>query len=289
MIKIKLAGGLGNQMFQYAIGRSLSRKYNTELALDLSFLIDRSYGDKFVYRDYYLDMFDISFDEVIEKWPLNKLLINKIAQRYRINLPGVSVESQFHFDASKMKCGDDCYLVGYWQSPKYFCDISETLRKDFTFKKTIKPSSEVLMDRIRNTNAVCLNVRRTDYVGNKLHEVCDVKYYHDALDLITRKIGERTVYVFSDDVEWCADNLKIYGDHVFVGHEHAHTTDFKNFDAYLYMMSNCKHFIIPNSTFAWWAVWLNRGGGGIVIAPKRWFNDAKIITEELYDSNWIRL
>lgn len=276
-------------MFQYAIGRSLSRKYNTKLALDLSFLLDRTYGDKFVYRDYYLDIFNISVDKVIEKLPLHKLLLNKIAERYRINLPRTSIESQFHFDASKLNCGDDCYLVGYWQSPKYFHDISKTLRNDFTFVKTVRPSSEALMDRIRNTNAVCLNVRRSDYVGNKLHEVCDAKYYHDALELITRKIGERTVYVFSDDVDWCADNLRIPGDHVFVGHEHAHTSNFKNFDAYLYMMSQCKHYIIPNSTFAWWAVWLNGSGNKIVIAPNRWFADTKINAEELYDRNWIRL
>lgn len=289
MITIKLAGGLGNQMFQYAMGRSLSKKFNTELALDLSFLLDRSYGNKFVYRDYYLDMFAISVDKLIEKLPLHKLLINKVEEKFRINLPGVRVESKFHFDSSMLNCGKECYLMGYWQSPKYFSEISDIIRKDFTFVKTVRPSSEALLGRIRSSNAVCLNVRRADYVGNRLHEVCDAKYYHDALGLITQRVGERTVYVFSDDVEWCAKNLDITGDHVFVGHEHAHTTDFKNFDSYLYMMSQCKHYIIPNSTFAWWAVWLNGGDNKIVIAPNRWFNDAKINAEELYNQAWIRL
>lgn len=271
------------------IGRCLSQKYNTGLALDLSFLLNRSYGNKFVYRDYYLDMFTVSVDKIIEKLSLQKLIKKKIAERYRINFHGIRVESQFHCDQSNLNCGPDCYLTGYWQSPKYFADIAETIRKDFTFVNSVRPSSQALMERINCSNAVCLNVRRTDYVGNSLHEVCDINYYHEALELLSRRIGERTVFVFSDDVEWCIRNLKISGDHVFVGHEHAHTTDFKNFDAYLYMMSRCKHYIIPNSTFAWWAVWLNRSREKIVVAPNRWFNDAKVNAEELYALDWIRL
>lgn len=289
MITIKLAGGLGNQMFQYAIGRYLSHKYNTKLSLDLSFLLDRGYGDRFVYRDYYLDMFTVSIDKLIEKLPLSCIIKNKIAERYRINLPGIRVESQFHFDKSILNCGSDSYLAGYWQSPKYFSDISGTIRKDFTFVKSVRSASLGLLDRIKNSNSVCLNVRRADYIGNSLHDVCDLNYYRSALDLLSQRIDERTVFVFSDDIEWCEKNLKISGDHQFVGHEHAHTTDFKNFDAYLYMMTQCKHYIIPNSTFAWWAVWLNNDQGKIVIAPSRWFNDENINAEELYDPAWIRL
>jgi hypothetical protein len=289
MITIKLSGGLGNQMFQYAIGRFLSHKHNTNLGLDLSFLNDRSYGDKFVYRDYYLDMFTISVDKVIEKSSAYKMIKSKVAEKLKINVPGVKVETQFHFDRSKLNCGKNCYLTGYWQSPRYFSEISDTIKKDFSFVKTIRPSSQALLDSIKNSNAVCLNVRRTDYVGNSLHDVCDVNYYHNALDLVSKRIGYQTVFVFSDDIEWCARNLKIPSDHVFVGHEHAHTTDFKNFDAYLYMMSRCKHYIIPNSTFAWWAVWLNGGNDKIVIAPNRWFNDTKINAEELYGETWTRL
>ena len=289
MITTKLAGGLGNQMFQYAIGRCLSQKYNTELALDLSFLLNRSYGNRFVYRDYYLNMFTVSVDKLIENLSLRKSVEKKIAERYRINLNGIRVESQFHYDESNLNCGQDCYLSGYWQSPKYFSDIAETIRKDFTFVNSVRPTSRELMEHIKGSNAVCLNVRRTDYVGNSLHEVCDINYYHNALELLAKQIGNRKVFVFSDDIDWCIRNLRIPGDHVFVNHEHAHATDFRNFDAYLYMMSHCKHYIIPNSTFAWWAVWLNRSSEKIVIAPKRWFNDAKINAEDLYDPGWLRL
>lgn len=289
MITVKLAGGLGNQMFQYAIGRHISIKYNTKLSLDLSFLLNRGYGDKFVYRDYYLDIFNVTADKIVEKLPWYKTINNKFAERFRINFPGIRVESHFQSDARNLECGPDCYLSGYWQSPKYFSEIAETIRKDFVFVKSVKPSSRGLMDRIKNTNAVCLNVRRSDYVGNSLHDVCDLKYYHSALDLLSEKVGERTVFVFSDDIEWCEKNLKIPGEHLYVGHEHAHTTDFKNFDAYIYMMTHCKHYIIPNSTFAWWAVWLNNTDDKVVIAPSRWFNDENIDAEELYDPAWIRL
>jgi Glycosyl transferase family 11 len=289
MITVKLAGGLGNQMFQYAIGRHLAIKYNTELSLDLSFLLNRSYGHKFVYRDYYLDIFNIVVDEIVDQFPWYKNIKNKIAERCRINLPGIRVESHFHSDARNLDCGPNCYLAGYWQSPRYFSEIAETIRKDFTFTKSVRSSSLDLFAHIKKTNAVCLNVRRSDYIGNKLHDVCGLKYYQDALDLLTTRLGECTVFVFSDDINWCEENLKISGDHLFVGHEHAHTTGFKNFDAYLYMMSHCKHYIIPNSTFAWWAVWLNNDSEKIVIAPSRWFNDDRINAEELYDQAWIRL
>lgn len=289
MITIKLAGGLGNQMFQYAIGRRLSLKYNTQLCLDLSFLLNRGYGNKFVYRDYYLNMFTVNVDKIIQNISLQKLIKNKVAERFQINLPGIKVESQFHFNETNLNCGKDFYLAGYWQSPRYFSEVAEIIRNDFTFINSVKHSSRSLLEQIKQSNSVCLNVRRSDYVGSSLHDVCDINYYHEALRMLRERIEEQAVFVFSDDIEWCEKNLKISGNHVFVGHEHAHTTVFKNFDAYLYMMAQCKHYIIPNSTFAWWAIWLNNTKDKIVIAPNRWFNDAKINAEDLYDPDWIRL
>lgn len=289
MITVKLAGGLGNQMFQYALGRSLSLRYGVALALDLSFLLDRSNGNSYVYRDYYLNMFDISVDKFIEKSPIHHVIRNKFAEKFRFNFPGVRVESQFNFNSTALNCGENCYYSGYWQSPKYFLESEECLRSDFTFLSTIKTSSQALLDRIKDSNSVCLNVRRGDYVGNKLHGVCTVKYYHYALEQLFQRTNNPTVFVFSDDVEWCRANLRIPYEHMFVGHEHAHTTEFKNFDAYFYIMSKCRHYIIPNSTFAWWAVWLNGRKDNVVIVPNRWFNDPNINAEELYEQTWIRV
>ena len=271
-------GGMGNQMFQYALGRSLSIKYNTDLKIDLSFLKRKDFGSGFIYRDYDLDIFNVHED--FEVNPIGNTL-------------GVS-EPYFHFSQElidaidKSSVGNNFILNGYWQSPKYFNDIESIIRKDFEFKSKVKDSDDVeikdMYDKIHGCNSVMINVRRTDYLNSNFHGIMGNDYIMNGVELIKSKITDTHFFIFSDDIEWCKDNIKL-DNSTFVDHRYKGD----KFSYYLQLMTTCKHFIIPNSTFAWWAVWLNNDEGKIVISPEKWFTDPNINTRDIIPSDWIRI
>jgi hypothetical protein len=274
MIIVKLSGGLGNQMFEYAFAKSLSMKMNTNLKIDLSFLLNRNMGPNFVYRDYELDLLSVKPDFDLSN--INEKI-------YLVNEP------HFHFSEQMYDLNiNNIYLDGYWQSYKYFENYEDIIRNEFEFKNKIKNSSDIkLIDKlneIESCNSVMINIRRTDYLTNNFHGVMTIEYITNAVKIMNERIDKPKFFVFSDDIEWCVDNLKIENieivDHSFMGHR---------FGYYLQLMINCRHFIIPNSTFAWWAAWLNNHKQKIVIAPKKWFTDDTIITDDLIPATWMRI
>jgi hypothetical protein len=277
MIIAKLMGGMGNQMFQYAISRNLSLKYNVPLKIDLSFLQNKNMGPNFVYRDYDLNLFNVCED-------------------FEVSLDNVIMVSQPQFNYSQdlidslekpVREGFNILLNGYWQSPLFFSDYESQIREDLKFKDDIENQSgeiKELLDKIKSSNSVMINVRRTDYLNTTFHGVMEMDYINKAKELIESKVKNVNYFVFSDDVEWCKENIK-YENMTIV--DHSYKGD--KFGYYLQLMMNCKHFIIPNSTFAWWAAWLNNDSSKIVIAPKQWFTDDNINTADLIPSNWIRI
>ena len=278
MIVTKLMGGMGNQMFQYAMGRSLSLKHNLQLKIDLSFLKNRNMGNNFVYRDYDLNIFNVFED--FELTMTDRLI--------------VANQPHFHFSKNYMDLlsetinkGNSIILDGYWQSPLFFSDFENQIRKDFEFKDNIENHIGLIKDlitHIKSCNSVMVNVRRTDYLNTDFHGVMGMDYLNNAKKLIELKVKNPHYFIFSDDIEWCRKNINFENmnliDHNFKG---------ERFGNYLQLMSICKHFIIPNSTFAWWSVWLNKNLNKIVIAPKNWFTDSNINTNDLIPNNWIRI
>jgi hypothetical protein len=183
----------------------------------------------------------------------------------------------------------DSYLMGYWQSEKYFINADETIRKDFNFKLPMGANNVNLMKEINEVNAISLHVRRGDYANNvqttATHGLCSIEYYHAAILHMANQIDAPNFFIFSDDIAWVKENLKIDFPHTFVNH---------NFGLESYndmrLMSLCKHNIIANSTFSWWGAWLNSNKKKIVIAPKRWFaNETIINTQDLIPYDWVRL
>jgi len=295
MIIVRLSGGMGNQMFQYAIGRKLSLKYGVELKLDAFFLLDRtprSTKRNLVFYDYALDVFNISAQiarrsEIPPIFRLyffgkTRLLVDVIRRRFIFN-PGK--EKSFSFDERIFSIGPRAYIEGYWQSPKYFADIEETLKKDFTLKTPLSHKAKVLFEQIQSHNSVCINVRRGDFVSSSFHGTFGLDYYQKGVNKIRESSPIDKIYIFSDDIEWCRNNLSFPFPFMIVGHEYAGS----KFQEYLFLMSACKHFVIPNSTFAWWAAWLNTDRDKHVIVPKRWFLDDSINTNDLIPSGWIRI
>lgn len=291
MIVVRLKGGLGNQMFQYALGRSLAVKNNASLGLDLTFLLDRTPRTNFTFRDYNLDIFNIKAEII----PSSKIsFLNRthkgkfglyFAYLCRKFLKIKGVEKNHRFDASVFNIGKNAYLDGYWQSYKYFSEIEDIIRQDFTLKDDLADNIKILTKEIKENNSVCVHIRRGDYIGNSHHEVVGKNYYAKGVEMIKQKTKLDKIYVFSDDIKWCKENIKFEFPTMFVDEEYAG----KKGEGHLYLMSNCHNFIIPNSTFSWWAAWLSAYKEKIIICPKQWFGDESINTSDLIPESWIRI
>lgn len=268
-------GGTGNQMFQYAFARSLSFKHNKQLKIDLSFLENKNMGGNFIYRDYSLNIFNVH-----EDFEIDKKLFNKI------NEPHFEY-SQSVLDIINKNSINNFLLNGYWQTPKYFNEFEKEIRKDFTFREQIENSDNYIkemLNDIRSKNSILLNIRRADYLNTNYHGVMAKDYVDKAVKIIESKIEHPEYFIFSDDLVWCRENIKLPNMTIV---DHSYKGD--RFSYYLQLMKNCKHFIIPNSSFAWWAAWLNQDKNKIVIAPKQWFTDTNINTTDLTPDDWIRI
>src|SRR5436190_8508313 len=168
MIIVRLAGGMGNQMFQYALGRTLSLKNKTTLGLDTHDLLDRTPRLGFTFRDYDLDLFNIQAGIVPQSalpflhrsWGRN-IFINKVR---RVLFGGLGKERGYGLNSKILTLGPNSYLDGYWQSHKYFESIADTIRQDFTLRNPLPEHIEKLWSEIKSKNSVCVHVRRGDYV-----------------------------------------------------------------------------------------------------------------------------
>jgi hypothetical protein len=174
---------------------------------------------------------------------------------------------------------------GWWQSAQYFSGVAEEIRHEFSFKAPPLPNSLELLDEIQHTNSVCLNVRRTDFLQVDTLNTTNKDYFLRAVDYLADRVEQPVFYVFSDDMPWCGQHLQFPHKTVFVQHD----MKGEKFGNYHRLMRACRHFIIPNSSFAWWAVWLNDSPEKIVVAPRNWFNDPDIDTSDLVPQDWVRL
>jgi hypothetical protein len=253
MIIVKLQGGLGNQMFQYAIGRKLSLLNKTQLKLDLNFLLDRTPRSDFTYRDYNLNIFNLKLEFATsdEIKPFVNYLGSKIKRKiYTYLFLGKNnkyiSEKQFTCDPNIFKLTGNIYLDGYWQSEKYFADIKDILYREFTIKYPQDIRSREISNMIKNTESVSIHIRRADYVQNqltyKIHGICDLDYYYNCINLLLDKVQNPHFFIFSDDTQWVKENLKLNYPITFVDHNNAS----RNYED-LRLMSQCQHNIIYNT------------------------------------------
>jgi hypothetical protein len=181
-----------------------------------------------------------------------------------------------------------CYLRGYWQSPKYFASIEALVRKDFTVRQAIVGENLRVAKQIAACNAVSLHVRRGDFADNaetnRYHGTCGPEYYAAAEALLRQRVGDVTVFVFSDDPEWVRQNLRLESPMIVVGHN-GPDQDYED----LRLMTLCRHHVIANSTFSWWGAWLSSNPAKTVVAPKRWFRGAEHSTADMIPQNWVRI
>lgn len=321
MIIVRLNGGLGNQMFQYAAARRLAHKHNTILKLDIIPLIQSGY------RAYDLGCFNIQsnfagFVDIFRIYPieglrrmasktlgkrfynlfLNRLIKDKkrhLMQRYynydpalrkipRLMVDKILSQRFFHFDPEVLEAPDNAYMMGSWISEKYFKDIEDIIRKEFTFRFPQTGKNKEIADIILNSESVSLHIRRRDYVtdpvNRELYSGCNADYYNRCVTYVADKLKSPHFFIFSDDISWCKQNLKILFPMTFVDHNN----DATNYED-LRLMSQCKHNIIANSSFSWWGAWLNMNSEKIVCAPKHFIRLWNFDTKDILPDKWAKL
>lgn len=273
MVIVRLMGGLGNQMFQYAVGRRLSLDSRAPLKLDLSWFDDHGVDTK---RTYQLDGWrthaQIASSEDLAAFGSGpRRLGQRVLERMRLVRRNVIKERKTGFSRRVLTAKPPVYLSGYWQNEQYFKAIEMTLRGDFQLASS--PCKHVLglVTVASRDSTVSIHIRRGDYVNNPVtnaaHGTCSVDYYLRAVRIIVEKIPSPTFLVFGDDLDWAKDNLKFPGDVYYVSHAE---DCLPHHD--IWLMSHCNHHVIANSSFSWWGAWLSKGRGA-VIAPKRWLQD----------------
>jgi hypothetical protein len=286
MIYVRLFGGLGNQLFQYATARAISLRLGVDLGLDRRYLQrDPSH------LGFALGHFAINAElDPAGLPPHRSRAVAYVLWRAGLGQPRFLRERGLGLNPKVISARDGTYLHGYFQSEDYFSHAIEKIRQELRI--TTPPSAEnrEWLDRIMaDDQAVSVHVRRGDYVSvakaNATHGTCDPDYYTTAVAEISARGALRPrAYVFSDDPDWARTHLKLGVETVVVGHNGPmqHYEDLR-------LISACRHHVIANSSFSWWGAWLNPARAKIVIAPKRWFATDKLVNPDILPSNWLRM
>lgn len=292
MVTIRLRGGLGNQMFQYAFGRSLTLKSGDILALDLDEFT--WVNSKFTKRKYELLNFNLPdtiltgnyyrFSALTKTETIYRPL-RKILKKFPRNPLGILIEQTNNYNNNLINYPDRVYYDGYWQSYKYFEEFREKICHEFT-PKILSNDDCSFIKKIQKINSVAVHIRRGDYVtnihANRNNGLCALNYYYEAVNHILSKYSDLHFFLFSDDVKWVAENFKIDAPFSVVD-SNGENKAFMD----IYLMSKCSHHIIANSSFSWWGAWLSESKDKTVIAPKKWFN-IKRETEDLLPKKWVQ-
>jgi len=282
LIIVTLIGGLGNQMFQYAAGRALALRRGVALELDDGWL--RKTQPNVIARTYELDCFPIDA-KVRTVYPRTR--VRRVCEFLHLAPPVWREQQDYRFDPRTLDLPGRIRLVGYWPSERYFADQEAQIRRDFELAEPSDERNQATAQKIQGTNAVAIHVRRGDYVDNpstkSFHGLLSLDYYRTAVNRIIEEVRDPHFFVFSDDPDWCRNNLEVGTETTYVDQNGGRGA------SDLWLMSQCKHNIIANSSFSWWGAWLNRGREKIVIAPARWVADPSTDTSDVIPAGWIRL
>lgn len=284
-IYVRLIGGLGNQLFQYASARAASLRQGVPLVLDA-----RHYkaGDQFAYG---LDHFAIearigSEDELP---PARNRPIPYFLWRTLKLKPRFLREASLGFNEAIHNAAPGVYLHGYLQTERYFADAAPQIRRELSIVTPPSEENRRWLDHIAAVPSVSLHVRRGDYVSDskagRSHGTCTLDYYSNAVRLVAAEMAEEPVFfVFSDDPDWARENIRLG----FETHVAGHNDFTRNYED-LRLMSACRHHIIANSSFSWWGAWLDPSPDKIVVAPERWFADPALSNPDIVPAGWPRV
>ncbi|MBG7620187.1 alpha-1,2-fucosyltransferase [Herbaspirillum sp. AP02] len=296
-VSVALHGGLGNQLFQFATGLSVARKHHVPLTLDLTWFDMAPHLPNTTVRSYALAPFGVDVPTYRKPTPEGSRVrffiyraMRKLQRHLGISAQGLTAlnEKSFRFDPRVLETAPPLHLFGYWQSPLYFDRIRPELTAMLGTPRQMNAGTSRLHEQIRNTDAICIHVRRGDYVTNQqaasTHGLCDMSYYHTGLAHVRQGLSAPHAFLFSDDAQWVRANLKLDIPMTVVdvnGPDDAHQD--------LWLMAACKRFVIANSSLSWWGAWLSEAQSKVVVAPSKWFADDKLDTTDLIPPDWLRV
>jgi len=290
MLLVKLQGGLGNQMFQYAAARSILKNGDC-IYLDHQFLEENSNIDNehFTGRKYELLVFKNIKAVKAKNYQIvfvkNLSLFNRVLRIIlKPSIKHILQKENEYISFEGLSAYNYVYLDGYFQSEKYFKNIREDLLKEFEFP-LLDAYTETIKDKISNTpNAISLHIRRGDYLKPNVfnvHGILPLSYYNKALEALLAKYNAISIFIFSDDVAWTKANFETRNN---INIEFVEPNEsWKD----MALMSHCQHHIIANSSFSWWGAWLSKNNGD-VFAPQHWFNPSKVNynIQDFIPANW---
>lgn len=271
-ITVTLSGGCSNQQFQFATGYALSKLTGRRLLLDTS-----QYDQPNEWRMYSLGLFpNLKFKEV--KGPRGRIIYEQ-GMPYNPKL----------FE----RIDEDVTLHGYWQSFRYFQEFRDELQVLF-MPQPIPPDSVSMLGAILacEERSVFVTVRRTDYVNNNYHGLLDMSYYQKAAELIASQVSSPVFFVFSDDIQWCKDYFRLGPHKTIIAGNFYRTVKPKlgREDSELWLMRNCRHAILANSSYSAWGCWLGFANRGFAVAPLAWFGpDSKEDAKDICCPHWRRI
>jgi len=279
-IRIKLTGGLGNQMFQFATGFAIAKKKNVRLSLDLKYINKRKLFNGFELQKIFNIYSKVSFlNKALSFKSINFMeILNKVDTTF-YNFK----EPHFHYTSNILNLPKHSFLDGYWQSELYFNEYTTEIKKIFNFSSKLDKSNLLVADDINRNNSISIHIRRGDFLlkQNNNHHTDLKEYYLKAINETSKIFKNPKYFIFSDDPSWAVDNFVLDQPYIIVD---------INFGARsfldMYLMSLCKSNIIANSSFSWWSAWLNNNKDKIIYAPKNWFNDKSIRTDDLIPKSW---
>lgn len=284
MIIIRIGGGLGNQMFQFALYRELEylgkkvaiddfhiKKYgNQHNGFELVDVFRCKYNEATLEDIYRLSDAQLTIFDRIKR----KVLGNRKRTHY--------IEKQYNFHPEILQ-SDECYLEGYWQSYEYFQNIEKQITDVFQFEAFKDAQNRSISQRMAENNSVAIHIRRGDYMNaanrESLGDICTKEYYTRAMEYIEAEVINPQWFLFTDDIEWCKENFP----QCYIVDWNTGKASYRD----MQLMTLCKHNIIANSTFSWWGAWLNRNPNKIVIAPAKWKNNGDV--PDICPKKWVKI
>lgn len=285
MIISRIQYGLGNQLFQYALGKRLALDRGQELKLDISWFDDNGIDPKIKVRDYLMRHFTVH-EPIASKAEIHRFryfehdLPTRIKMKYRKifgTYPGLGYvlekgrhEGESQYDEAQLLSGPNLFLEGCWQWYDYFSSIDDHLKNHLQFKPIKDEINTSILDKIDTSNSVGVHIRKGDYLHpefiDNLGKVCGTSYYQRAFSVINESVPKPRYFLFSDDFDWVRKNLSLYNK----VHDLIEANSQGEAHKDMYLLSRCKHMILSNSTFSWWAAWFNRHKDNYIISPSNW-------------------
>ena len=288
---VKIKGGLGNQLFQYSFAKLLEEKTTDIVKLDFTSYSRLKNDSVRVPR---IKKFPISLNDADEKELKKVLLLRHFGNSQGLLYKGgvffeKTLNHKYYFEKNRTYTPFDKllgydYMDGYWLSWKNVDEVFGIISNELRYRGSMSEKTQLMIEKVKGSNSVFVGVRRGDY-GAEINHYGSYgqAYYDQALYEISKKIKNPVLYIFSDDIEWVKNNLDFSKYDVIYREKEDIVDDFEEF----LIMQNCKHFIIVNSTFHWWAARLSEYPNKIVIAPSKWFADDKPI--DIIPPSWIKM